>query len=62
MKYCPRLPRKLKKQLKKDPEGWAKYQEERRIMIEREKHMDKIFTRDYSSMGKVLRRMIKTGR
>lgn len=57
MSYKNRLPRKLKKQLKKMPEEWNKYLEERRLVKEREKSLDIIFTRDYSSMRKTFQKL-----
>jgi hypothetical protein len=57
MSYNNRLPRKIKKELKKVPEEWKKYLEERRVAKEREKSLDLIFTRDYSSMRKIFQKL-----
>ena len=62
MPYSKRLPRKLKKQLKKDFEEWKNYKEKRRLAKERNKGLDMIFTRNYSHGGRIIRRMIRTGR
>lgn len=55
----PRIPRKLKKRLKKIPEEWAKYVKERQGYIERELHLDTIFNKDYSDGRKVMKKMFK---
>jgi hypothetical protein len=62
MSYSKRLPRKLKKQLKKSPEEWAEYKEKRRIAKERHESLDIIFTRNYKHSRKIIRRMFRTGR
>ena len=62
MSYDIRLPRKLKKQLKKNPEEWAEYVEQRKIAKERHEGLDTIFTRNYKHSRKMVRRIIWTGR
>ena len=54
-----RIPRKLKKQLKKFPQEWQKFVEERKEFLKREKHLDTIFEGDYSNGKKILRKMFK---
>lgn len=39
-----RLPRKVKKVLKKDGEKWIEYKNEKSIWKEREEHLDVIFS------------------
>ena len=53
-----RLPRKIKKQLKKNPEAWENYQRERKLAKERDEHLDIIFTRNYKHSAKIFRKMI----
>lgn len=53
-----RLPRKVKKQLKKNPEAWENYQKERKLVKERDEHLDIIFTRNYKHSVKIFRKMI----
>lgn len=62
MPYSKRLPRKLKKQLKKDIEEWNEYTEKRRVAKERNEGLDIIFTRNYSHSRRMVRRIIRTGR
>ena len=62
MSYSKRLPRKLKKQLKKSPEEWAEYKEKRRLAKERHESLDLIFTRNYRHSRNIIRRMIRIGR
>lgn len=57
-----RLPRKLKKQLKKNPEEWEKYLYERKTANEMSKNLDVIFTRNYKHSHRIFQRVIKTGR
>lgn len=62
MSYNERLPRKLKKELKKNNEIWEEYKNERRIRKERHESLDIIFTRDYKDGSKIIRRLLRTGR
>lgn len=62
MLYYKRFPRKLKKQLKKNPEEWENLVKERRVVKDREEHLDTIFTKDYDNSRKIVRRIIRTGR
>jgi hypothetical protein len=62
MTYSARIPRKVKKQLKKNSEEWQEYLEKRRLMKERHESLDIIFTRNYKHGRKLVRRMIRTGR
>ena len=57
-----RLPRKLKKQLKKNPEEWEKYLYEKKTAEEMSKSLDVIFTRNYKHSRKIFQKTIKTGR
>ena len=56
-----RLPRKLKKQMKKNGE-WTVYKEKERQKKEKRDSIDVIFTRDYTNSHKTIRKIIKTGR
>ena len=62
MSYNERLPRKLKKELKKNNEIWEQYEQERRLRKERNKSLDIIFTGDYEDSSKIIRRLLRTGR
>lgn len=62
MTFNERLPRKLKKQLKKNPEEWVEYLEEKRIAKEKHESLNLIFTRDYKRSGQLVRRLIRTGK
>lgn len=57
-----RIPRKLKKQLKKNPEEWERYLCERKTAKEMSKNLDVIFTRNYKHSHRIFQRVIKTGR
>ena len=57
-----RLPRKLKKELKKNPEEWATYLKKKKESQERSESLDIIFTRNYKHNRKIFRKMIKTGK
>lgn len=57
-----RIPRKLKKGLKKDLQEWEKFIIERKAAYQRDQHLDVIFDRDYSNGRKVLRKMFHKGR
>ena len=57
-----RLPRKMKKQLKKDKVAWHEYLEKRKVAKERHESLDLIFTRNYKNGSRTIRRMIRTGR
>lgn len=61
-KLMERIPRKLKKGLKKDLQAWEKFVTERKTTFIREEHLDVIFTRDYSNGRRALRKMFKKGR
>ena len=54
-----RLPRKVKKQLKKDPVAWEKYLLQKKRIKERNESLDIIFTRNYKHSSKIFRRMIR---
>ena len=54
-----RLPRRVKKQLKKFPEKWQEYVIKKREFQTREEHLDTIFQGDYSNGGKIIRKMFK---
>ena len=56
-----KLPRKIKKQLKKNKEEWLKYKEEVRITKERHENLDIIFTRDYENGRRIFRKVLRTG-
>ena len=62
MSYNKRLPRKLKKELKKNPEEWERFVEERKVAKERNEGLDIIFTRDYDNSRKIVRRLGRTGK
>ena len=53
-----RLPRKMKKQLKKNPEEWQRYTERRRIAKENHESLNIIFTRDYERSHQIFRGII----
>ena len=55
-----KLPRKLKKQLKKNFEEWAAYLKERKAAKERSDGLDVIFTRNYKNSHKIFRKIIGT--
>ena len=57
-----RLPRKFKKQLKKDLEKWQEYLEKRRVAREKHESLDIIFNRNYADGRRIFRRMIRTGK
>jgi hypothetical protein len=57
-----RIPRKLKKQLKKNLEEWEKFLQERKIARERSANLDIIFTRNYKHSHKIIQRVIRTGK
>ena len=61
-KLMNRIPRKLKKGLKKNLQEWEKFTTERKAAYKREQHLDVIFDKDYSNGGKVLRKMFHKGR
>ena len=61
-KLMERIPRKLKKQLKKNLQEWEKFVTERKAAYRREEHLDIIFNKDYSNGRKVLRKMFRHGR
>jgi hypothetical protein len=62
MSKYDRLPRKLKKQLKKDPAEWEVYMKNWKVAKERHENLDLIFTRNYKHSKKLIRRIIRTGR
>lgn len=55
-----RVPRKLKKRMKKVPQEWEKFVKERKEFLKREEHLDTIFNKDYSNGRKILRKMFKS--
>ena len=57
-----KLPRKIKKQLKKNPLEWEQYKENVKIMKERHENLDIIFTRDYKNGRKIFRRSLSIGK
>ena len=57
-----RLPRKLKKQLKKDTVQWQEYLEKRKVAKEKHESLDMIFNKNYADGRKIFRRMIRIGR
>lgn len=57
-----RLPRKFKKQLKKDSEQWQEYLKKRRVAREKHESLDFIFDKNYMESRKILRRMFRTGK
>ena len=59
MSKYKRLPRKLKKELKRDREAWEKYLSEKKKAKERHESLDIIFTRNYKNSAKIFRRMIR---
>ena len=54
-----RLPRKVKKQLKKDKEAWNEYLLEKKKAKERHENLDIIFTRNYKNSTRIFRKMIR---
>lgn len=54
-----RLPRKFKKQLKKNEEAWNEYLLEKKKARERHESLDIIFTRNYKNGARIFRRMIR---
>lgn len=54
-----RLPRKTKKQLKKNPEEWQRYVERRRVAKENHESLNIIFTRDYGKSNQIFRKIIR---
>ena len=58
MSKYERLPRKLKKQLKKNPEEWEKYLRAKEMSAS----LDIIFTRNYKHSHRIFQRTIRTGR
>ena len=61
MKKYDKIPRKIKKVMKKNG-VWNTYVEERRREIEKEESLNLIFNRDYKNVRKVMRRMLHRGR
>ena len=61
MKKYDKIPRKLKKKMKKEG-TWDSYVVERRREIEKEESLDLIFNRDYTNSRKVMRKMLHKGR
>ena len=57
-----RLPRKLKKQLKKNSQKWKEYLEERKTVRERSENLDIIFTRNFEHSHKIFQKIIRTGK
>ena len=57
-----RLPRKLKKQLKKNMEQWQEYLEKRRVVKEKHESLDIIFDKNYEDSQRIIRRMIHISR
>ena len=53
-----RLPRKVKKQLKRNGE-WESYLENKRKIKERNENLDIIFTRNYKHSVRMLRRILR---
>jgi hypothetical protein len=53
-----RLPRKLKKQLKKDHAEWQKYVEKKRTAKEKHESLNIIFTRNYNHSHRIFRKAI----
>lgn len=56
-----RIPRKLKKLMKKGVE-WDNYVEEKREEQEKEESLNLIFTHDYSNVRKIVRKIMRKGR
>ena len=59
MQYIVRIPRKLKKKLKKEGIHWRDFIDQKNSKIEMDKQLDKIFNRDYSNTHKIMRKMMK---
>lgn len=59
MKYIVRVPRKLKKKLKKEGTDWRDFIAKKNSKIETEKQLDKIFDRDYSNTHSIMRKMMR---
>ena len=57
-----RLPRKLKKQLKKNLEQWQEYLEKRKVAKEKHESLDIIFDKNYEDSQRIIRRMIHISR
>ena len=53
-----RLPRKVKKQLKRNGE-WENYLQEKRQIKERDENLDVIFTRNYKHSLRIFRKVIR---
>ena len=53
-----RLPRKMKKQLKKHGTDPKKFLEELQLFQYRDKHLSKIFTRDYENAHRIVQKEI----
>lgn len=63
MKNYERLPRKLKKAVKKnDIKKWLLFLKEKKATKERGEHLDKLFVKDYRNVYKVIHKMIRHGR
>ena len=58
MSIYKRLPRKLKKQLKKNPEEWQKYLEKKKTAKEKHESLDIIFTRNYRHTSRIFHKML----
>ena len=59
MSKYKRLPRKLKKELKKDQVAWENYLNGKKKAKERHENLDIIFTRNYKNSARILRRVLR---
>ena len=59
MRNFTRLPRKLKKQIKKSPKDWKVYLQKRKEFRERNRNLDIIFTRDYENSKELFKENLK---
>ena len=59
MSEYKRLPRKIKKQLKRDMEAWEEYLLQKEKAKEIDENLDIIFTRNYKQSLKIFRRVIR---
>ena len=63
MRNSSRLPRKLKKLIKKrDFEKWMNFLAEKKVRKAREEHIDKLFMKDYENAYKVFHKIMRQGK
>ena len=59
MSEYTRLPRKVKKELKKDLQAWENYLVEKKKAKERHESLDVIFTRNYKNSARIFRKIMR---